>query len=140
MAEGPGHLELLDVVLVDLLQRGETLAPWRGSAPGGPVLRRLALRQGPDLGRTGGLHQRSVGEHVGEGRHRAHRQQGGQQVGDAATAAAGGANQGRVGQHHHEADHRQHEQPRHQWPELEAGIPDGPDTGEQQDDGVQPGT
>lgn len=136
--EGPGHLQLVDVALVDLVQRGKAVAGG-GVAPVRPV-----LLLGARLDR---LHRRLAagGDHVGGHEHVA---QGGdhangQHTGHRERATPGrttvGALQAREHQRDDQADHGKGQYPRDQRPEVQAGIPHRPDRGEYQGHRVQPG-
>jgi len=136
---GPGHLELVDVVAVDLVQRCEAAAPF-GVAVVGPVLLLLAgLDRGDARAFAGGGNAWVGDEHVACGDHQQHGQHTGDAVCTTAGAGAIGACEHRVDQRHHHADCAEHEQAREQWPEHQAGVDQCPDHGTDQKRRVQPG-
>ncbi|MNZ45947.1 hypothetical protein D3C78_636150 [compost metagenome] len=139
-AVGPGDLELVDVVAVDLVQCSEAAATF-GIAIVGPVLLLLA---GFDRGHArafAGRRDAWMGnEHVARSDHQHHGQHAGDAVGTTASATAIGTYQLRVDERHHHADSTEHEQAREQRPEHQAGIDQCPQCGADQECSVQPGT
>ncbi|MNY26588.1 hypothetical protein D3C86_1604450 [compost metagenome] len=108
-AEGPGDLQLVDVALVDLVQRGKAVAGG-GVAPVRPVFLlgargdrryRRHSRVFDDVGRD---------EHVGHCRYDANTENASQTVGATPAGRARSADQGRIDQRDDQTDHgkRQH--------------------------------
>ncbi len=136
---GPGYLQLVDVVAVDLVQRGEAAATF-GVAVVVPVLLRLVgLDRGHARAFAGGGDTWVGDEHVAGGDHQQHGHHPGNAIGTAAGAGAIGTGQQRVDQRHHHADCAEHEQAREQRPEHQASIDQRPDGSADQKCRVKPG-
>ncbi|MCY1437082.1 hypothetical protein D9M71_532310 [compost metagenome] len=136
---GPGHFQLVDVVTVDLVQRGEAAATF-GVAVVGPVFLFLAgFDRGHARALAGGGDAWVGNEHVADRDHQYHGHYPGYAVRTAPGAGAVGTRQQRVDQRHDHADCTEHEQAREQRPEHQARIDQRPGGSADQERGVQPG-
>ncbi len=115
---GPRHLELIDGVAVDLVQRRKTAAAF-GIAVVRPIFLRVSCGDRRDARAGAGWGDAWVSdEHIA----RRNRHADGYHGSDAIRTACRPANQQRIHQRHHQADHRKHEQPREQRPEHQPHI------------------
>ena len=136
--EGPGHLQLVDIAFVDLVQRGKAVAR-RGVAPVRPVFL-LGTRNHRGHGRfSAGLDHMGRHKHIGQGHHHAQPKHARHTIGAAPGCRARSAHQGRIDQRHHQADHGEGQDSRNQRPVFQAGVPHRPDGGQHQRHAVQPG-
>ena len=115
---GPGDLELVDVVAVDLVQRGETAATF-GITVVGPIFLRIGRsHRGDARACTGGRNAGVRDKHIARCHRHAQRQYGGDAIGTPRRFAG----QQRIHQCDHHANHRKHEQSREQRPVFQAHV------------------
>ena len=132
---GPRHLELVDRVAVDLVQRGEAAATF-GVAVVRPVFLCVGRsHRGDAWAGTVRRHAWVRDEHIACRQSNARRQYGRHGIG----AARRLIDEQRVDQRHHHTDGRKHEQSREQWPEHQAHIRHRPDGRADQERREQPG-
>ncbi|MNF75014.1 hypothetical protein D3C84_570650 [compost metagenome] len=103
-AEGPGDLQLVDVALGDLVQRGKAVAGG-GVAPVGPVFLFGAWSDRRYRRFGGGLDHVGRHEHVGHRRNDCDTQNASQTISATPAGRARSTDQGRIDQRHNQTDH-----------------------------------
>ncbi|MNO11946.1 hypothetical protein D3C76_15450 [compost metagenome] len=137
---GPRHLQLVDVVAVDLIQRSKA-ATALGITVVRPVLLRVGWLDGCQARpRARCSDSRVRNEHVASGHRQRNRQHSSDAIGTATWDATIGTLEQRVDQRDRQANGAEHEQAREHRPEHQPGITDRPDRRAHQKRSEQPGT